>query len=241
MPDGTRGIEVVEKVFATATSITIGLSNDRQITFQSGFEGDETDAVVNARFDRMMAFADRQKARYQIPEIEEELFKHRETLANFIEDRDRIELEHTRAQAARSVEIKELERLRDPERKRVQGEIDATILKIQERRNEENAAGAEDWRRHGKAGLYKPAGARAANIKHCDEALAKAKEHRELALDMFEQDWDAKIAAVQAEINKADAERDQYLRNQQISIDRYKVAIAEREEKLARCKALLEG
>lgn len=242
MPDGShQPPEIVTKVVASAVSIVVGLSNDRQITFQTGFEGDEPDAAVNERFDRIMRLADRQKARYQIPEIEEELFQHRETLANFVEDRDRLETNHVHDQAARQVQIDEMERLRSDERAKVRDEIDGTILKIQAKRQSEWEEGQAEHRRTGRMSPYKPAGLRKSNIEHCDQALATAKDHRELAMQAFEQDYDAKIEAVRAEIVKADAERQQALSNKALSIERYEAAIAEREAKLARCKALAEG
>lgn len=171
------------KVVASAYSIVVGLTNDRQITFQSGYEADESDEVVFARLQRNMRFADRLKANYELPTIEEELAKHVETLERFEDDMRRVENNHEIAQAKRQVELDEHMNL-----------------------------GAQEWEKSGKRGEYVPAGARARSIVLLKEALAKA-----------------------------DAERSQNLEGLEISIKRYKEAIADYEVKLAKAKATAEG
>lgn len=229
--------EPVTKVVASAVNIIVGLTNDRQMTFQTGFEGDETDEAVNERFDRIMRLADRQKAKYEIPEVEDELFKHRETLANFMEDKERVEASHIHDQAMRQETLDEMSRLREPELQKVKAEINATILQIQERKAAEIEAGQEEWRRTGKLAGYKPQGARKRNIELCDKALEEAEKHREQAVSLFSDDYDAKMAKVQAEYNKAENERSQTLANLGISIARYEDAIKEREAKLSKLRA----
>lgn len=233
--------EPVNKVIATGVSVTVGLSNDRQITFQTGFEGDELDSAVNARFDRIMRLADRQKARYQIEEIEEELIKHRETLANFREQLEIRETAHVHEQAERRVVIDTMAGMRVQAKKDFQAEIDGTILKIQEARTEQYSAALEAFRAAGRKGSFVPSGSAGRNIELIDKQIEKAKEHRGEALADFDVDYGRKLAEAEAEFNKAQAERDQAVANLNISVRRYEEAIAERQTKLAKCKALAEG
>jgi hypothetical protein len=231
----------VVKVIATGVSLVVGLANDRQITFQTGFEGDEPDDVVNARLDRIMRLADRQKARYQIEEVEEELVKHQETLANFLEDLERREIQHTHDQAAKRVEIEHMAELREQAKADFQAQIDGTILKIQQAREEQCASGLEAYRASGRQGSYVPSGATKRNLELIDKQIDQAKEHRDQALKDFDKDYDDKVATAEAEYAKAEAERDQWVANLNVSIRRYEEAIEARQAKLAKCRALAEG
>lgn len=76
---------------ALGYSIVANLGGDRQMTVQCFVGEDETDAVVNARMDRAFRVVDRQKARYELVDIREELVKHQDTLAQFLEDKARID------------------------------------------------------------------------------------------------------------------------------------------------------
>lgn len=233
--------ETIVKAYASAVSITVGLSNDRQITFQTGFESDEPEGHVNARFDRIMRLADRQKARYQIEEIEEELVKHQETLANFLEDLERRETAHVHEQAERRVVIDTMSGMRVQAKRDFQAEIDGTILKIQEARAEQYNAALEAFRAAGRKGSYVPAGQAKRNLGLIDKQIADAKDHRDRALEDFDVDYGGKLAEAEAEFNKAQGERDQWVANLNISIRRYEEAIEIRQAKLAKCKALAEG
>ena len=97
--------EPVEKVVATAVSIVVGLADDRQITFQTGYEGDETDDAVNGRLDRTMRFANRLKAVYSLPALEDELEQHETVLARFLEDQAAIVERYEVEQAGRVAEL----------------------------------------------------------------------------------------------------------------------------------------
>lgn len=97
--------EVVEKVVATGVSIVVGLADDRQITFQTGYEGDETDAAVNSRLDRTMRFANRLKAVYSLPSLEDELEQHETILARLLEDQTAIVDRYENTMAQKQVEL----------------------------------------------------------------------------------------------------------------------------------------
>lgn len=237
-----RKDEPVNKVIATGFSIVVGIANDAQITFQSGYEGDEDDSSINARVDRMMRIAQRQKAIHEVADLEKEIEENRKGLTRFVDLAETAEANFAYAQAERQVQIDTIEAARPKERAKVEAEIDATILKIQERRNEEMNAGlAEHARDPRRTSAYKPKGFRLANITRCDEALEKAKEHKSLALEQFEADYDEKIAAVRKEMDRAVAERDQHNVNLQTSIRRHNEEIATCEAKLALRKPVAEG
>ena len=62
------------------------MADDRQITFQSGYEGDESDEIVFARLQRNLRFADRLKAIYEIPKLEDEIAEHNKNYERLQED-----------------------------------------------------------------------------------------------------------------------------------------------------------
>lgn len=94
----------VERVIASGVSIVVSLPEGRQISFTTGFEGDESDADVNARFDRIMRLADRQRARYELAELEEELKRHLLTNERMEKDQAAVESRYEVHRAQRVVE-----------------------------------------------------------------------------------------------------------------------------------------
>lgn len=102
--------EPEEKNVAAGVSLVVTLPGGRQISFQTGYEGDESDAVINARLDRTMRFADRLRAINEIPELEDELEQHETTMARFLEDQAAIVERYEVAQAQRQVERQTRER-----------------------------------------------------------------------------------------------------------------------------------
>ena len=85
---------------AIGYSVVANLGGDRQLTCQCFVGEDETDAAVNAKIDRIFAVVDRQKARYEIVDVKEDLAKHRETLHQLEEDLARIDADFDKAQAS---------------------------------------------------------------------------------------------------------------------------------------------
>jgi hypothetical protein len=209
--------------------------------FSTGFEGDETDAAINARFDRIFHLADRQKARYEIDDIELDLSKTRDTLSQFREDLARIEAVHERAQAERKIALAEMENVRKDKRDEFIAEINATILKMQEHRFEVEKNAIEDHQRSGARGSFAARGHVKTTLDRIDSTIRQAGENREDALAGFERDYDTVLAQVQGEIDRAQSERDQSVANLAISITRYEEAIGEKEARLEKCRAKLEG
>lgn len=97
-----------ETVPAIGYSIVSNLDGDRQITAQCFVSEGERDDVVNAKFDRIFRFIDRQKARYELVALRDELSKHRTTLAQLQEDLARADAQHNAAQASLESQMAEL-------------------------------------------------------------------------------------------------------------------------------------
>lgn len=241
MADGSTVEGPITKVVASGVSIVVGISDDRQITFQSGFEGDESDAAVNERFDRMMRFADRLKAKYGIPKLEEQLRTRRETLANMQADWARLEGEHARAQAYRKVQLDEIAVQRAEEIHQAQNTVNTQILGAQEQKEAMRSAGQDEWRKRGKLGGYRPEGITATNMARQDQAIANFGKLRDDEVARLEKDFERQIKALEGEIHKADQERDLTLQNNAINLERHQTGIDGDAEELAKLKALLEG
>lgn len=101
---------------ALGYSIVANLGGDRQITVQCFVGEDEPLSTINAKLDRALAVVDRQKARYEIDEIREDLSKHEKTYAQFVEDAERIELDYQQSQKGLNDEIEKLAALHDETR-----------------------------------------------------------------------------------------------------------------------------
>ena len=76
---------------AIGYSITANIDGNRRIVFQHFVAADEDDASVNANLDRIMGLVDRQRARYEIPGLAEELETLTNTMAQYEEDRARVD------------------------------------------------------------------------------------------------------------------------------------------------------
>lgn len=206
----------VEKVVATGFNLVINLAGERQITFQSGYEGDETDEAVYARIDRMMTIGDRYKARYSIPDIEADLAKQEETVANLLVDKARLDVEFEAAQAAR---FEEIEKCRQA--------ANGHILDISQSKSAAEKQGRDAHVASGRRGDYEPRGVLKVEIERYDIAMHAAAEARDKA-----------IAGIQLDIDKAAAERERAEENQAISLERWSKAIQETKANLARMRQL---
>ena len=242
MPDGSSAIpEIVTKVVATAFNLTVGLSDGRQITFQSGFEGDEPEADVNARLDRLIRLADRQKARYDLPEAEEELAKQRETLNNLLEDIPHVEKRHELEQAGRREQIAELQRLCGEDVSKARADVDTRILDLQSHKKAAFDAGQDEHQKRGRVGAYVPRGADKANADRLDAGIKELGEARDKMVAEVEAEYAKQIAAVDREIVKQDNERAHAREMQEKNLERWQRAVSETEARIGRLKASLEG
>jgi hypothetical protein len=239
MPKDMNEPEEVVKVIATGVTFTVGLSDDRQMTFQSGFEGDESDEAVNARFDRLMNFADRQQARYQIKGAEKKLAQHRLTVAQFEIDEVDLVQRHAVQQAQRQVELDERIKERDAERKKFQAEIDGAILDMQARRKQVWDYGAAEHTASGRLSAYEPKGQVKINIAHIDKAIAEAGGHRAKALEGFDADYAESIAVSKAEIEKSEATFADVLKSRAQTRAKWDDIAADLEADIERCRELI--
>lgn len=228
----------VIKVVATGISLVVGLADDMQITFQTGFEGDETDEAVNARVDRLVRIAERQKAIAKLDKLERDLVQQKETLAQQQEDYARIDLQTNQAIAKREVELGVRKEQGAAERAAFIEDVDNKIATLLESRQRAYDAGLEEHRRTGRSGSYVPRGAHKQAIDNTDRAIVEMKANRDGAIADFDRDYEARLHTAEAEIEKAKAEREQALRSIEISIERYTAAIESTEAMLEKARTL---
>lgn len=139
---------------AIGYSITANIDGNRQIVFQHFVAADEDDTSVNANLDRIMGLVDRQRARYEIPGLAEELETLTNTMAQYEEDRARVDLEYDKAMATLDVQIEEMAG----------------------KRKEFFDQGYEQHKSSGRQGSYKPQGMVKTNIARVENAIEQAKE-----------------------------------------------------------------
>ncbi len=170
------GVEkpVVPEVVGTAVGLTIRITDDCQMTFQSGFAEDETDAVVNARLDRLQAFAARQHALANIPlkqNAKRDLLKQ---IMQYEADRTHVETDLVDANTS----------------------LDQQVLLLREKADETLRAGENEYRKSGRVGPYKPRGPVAANLERIEQQIQSTIEGRgknEAERDKALQDIEAAI------------------------------------------------
>ena len=138
-------------IAAIGMSVVANFGRDRQATLQTHVAQDQTEAEIDSQVDRLFRVIDRQKARYEIIDLEDELVKHAQTLALFREDHDRLEAEHQHKVAGLKIQIEE---------------IDATAARARE-------TGYQEHVTSGRQTEYQPKGATKAAIERAAQA-AKA-------------------------------------------------------------------
>jgi len=159
-------MEAQTKIPAIGISLLVTLGNDRQITLQTYVERDDPVDLQNAVVDSMVALAERQKAKAELPELQDELEKHQQTLAQFAEDLSRVRTDHGAAQQRRKVRVQEI----DGEQTRI----------IQE--------GAQKAQQSGRTGKYEPTGHVKANVDRL------AHDKATIAADLEKADAEAALA-----------------------------------------------
>lgn len=144
----------VRQAPAIGMSVVMNMPGDRQATLQCFVAQEDGEVAANDLLDRMFRIADRQRARYELSDFEQELEKHRRMLANFTEDFARIE--------------------KDFALKKVEREEEAAALV-----EEADSIRAADYERHTKTGregeTYKPQGHVKQNIDTKKAAAAQIK------------------------------------------------------------------
>jgi len=160
---------ITREVVGMAVGFTIGLADDRQVTFQTGFAEDEPDSVVNARFDRIMALADRQKAKYELVKLREELETHQRAQVRLNEDLERVEAEFHKSQA----------------------QLDVQILQYQHEKSKLEQEVYQSNVASGRSGSRKPSGHVAVSIERVQAGIESAKADKEKNIAEREQHRDS--------------------------------------------------
>lgn len=136
---------------AIGYSVVSNLPGDRQVTMQCFISEGESDAAVHARLDRMMGFVDRQKARYELVDLEEELVKRQEGRDLFEHDLENVKRTHAEKLAM----------------------LDVQMLTIRQDAEATRKAAYDAWSiASGRRGAFKPQGADKQKIDRCSEAIA---------------------------------------------------------------------
>lgn len=139
---------------AIGISVTANVDGNRQIVFQHFYAADMPDAEINAGIDRLMRFTDRQRFRYELPDLREEQRKYQAEEAQYEQDLATAETEHARAQAGLDVQIETL-----------QGDT----KELFEAGYAEHIAG-------GRTGSYQPKGTNKANLDRLAAGIRQAEE-----------------------------------------------------------------
>jgi hypothetical protein len=171
--------EAVKEVVGTSFAFVVGLSDNQQITFQSGFASDESDAVIHARIDRLARIARRSQLLAETPKLREE---RSDLLSQKAQRRD----DHAQAQAAYERAVQEIEA-------RKQATFDV---------------GYTEHVRGGKQAPYEPRGAAKATIANCQAELDKMAAERDVALKAhttFNERIDLRVAAIDEKLSEAAA------------------------------------
>jgi predicted nucleic acid-binding Zn-ribbon protein len=146
--------EATRQAPAIGMSLVMNLGGDRQATLQCFIAQEDGEDKANDLLDRMFRIGDRQKARYELDGLTDELAKHESTLTQLNEDFDRLEKEF----ATKSVELQE-------EVRGYQAEAEAL-----------RQEGYNKWAASGRRGEYHPEGYTKSGIARAEDAAMKAAE-----------------------------------------------------------------
>lgn len=138
---------------ALGMSVVMNMPGDRQATLQCFVAQEDGEEAANELLDRMFRVADRQRARYELVDLEDQLEKHERELFNFEEQFARVEKEHARRKVEKEEEIVAR-----------QEEIDSI-----------RADGYEKWTKSGRQGEYEPQGGTKQSIEVKRAAVKQAK------------------------------------------------------------------
>ncbi len=234
---------MADEVLAIAVTLVHTIGDGRQISFQTAFAADMSREGKNALLDDLAALGERQKVKAERPDVVKDLLKHRETLAQFQEDMSRLEAEFPAKKAELEKALADLqdERSHLAATNAFLDELAPGLITLRERRDAEYNAGAEEWGRTQRGGVYKPRGNRAANLEKMDRGIEQAEEAIKGALVEFETTHQRAIEEAARAVGAAESERDVALQQLSISEKRYQQAIAALETRLADIDKILEG
>lgn len=165
----------VEKAPAIGVSVTCNINGDRQVVLQSFIDRFAPLEAKNNLLDGMMGLINRQKAIYDLVDLEVELEKHETTLRRFVEDRAVVDENHARALAELDLKIEEVNIAEGDARKR----------------------GYDEHVTSGRTGAYAPKGAVLQDLNRLGatrngyaELKAKAEAEKAAAVDNLDRNAD---------------------------------------------------
>jgi len=150
---------------AIGYSIVVNLDGNRQVTAQCFVAEDESDAEINARFDRVFGLLDRQKARYDVVNERVELTKEQATFDQLKEDLAHVDANFDKAQAV----------------------LDEQIIEMQAKSKETFEDGYNEHVNSGRRGEYVPKGLAQQTARAIEGAVAKAAEDKQKNVNEREQ------------------------------------------------------
>jgi hypothetical protein len=103
--DGTSKVPVETQTPGIDITLTGNFGGDRQMAVRTMLLQNTAEAEAHDIVDRVFRVFDRQKARYELVDLAEELRKNKQALARFTEDMPAVEANHKKEQAARDLEI----------------------------------------------------------------------------------------------------------------------------------------
>ena len=142
---------------AIGYSMVANLPGDRQLTMQCFVAEDESDADIRAKLDRAFGFLDRQKARYEIPDIEERIEQQQAQLSQMAFDLEAADKAFDEAQAGLAEQAAQV------------GAAKKTVTD----------AAYEAFTRSGRQGEHRLRGTDLAHVERADNQLASIKAEME--------------------------------------------------------------
>lgn len=145
---------IVEKAAAIGVSVTCNLGGTRQVVLQTFYPQDAPPKELHAALDSLMSLADRQEAKYSLPDLYEELEKHEAAVRNLQADVARVDEQFFARMAT----------------------LEAEYVKHMAEADRIFQEGYDIHVNEGKQGEYKPQGNRQQAFKVTGAAAAKVKE-----------------------------------------------------------------
>lgn len=211
---------------AVGVSVVTDVARGRQITVQTFYPLGTPKAEIDKMLDELLAPVDRQKALAEMPDLEADLTKAKQTLEQFREDLAMVDINHASAQAKRGVELDEITALKNTElEKAAKDAKDVTarghgaILTATQQAEAEFRAG-------NRRGEFVLKGHHKQSVDQLRAEVEKTTEHNKSVLVNLEAKYDADIAAKQREIDNADGDKLQHKQQLGVSVVRFEAEIA---------------
>ncbi|HEY1858662.1 hypothetical protein [Acidocella sp.] len=192
--DGAGKLKAEVETPGIDITLTGNFGGDRQMAVRTMLVQATAENEAHEIVDRVFRIFDRQKARYEIVDLSEELRKNEQALARFQEDMPAVEAKYQKEQAARDVEIEELRKRYSEIVSKAESEHDTS----------------------GRRGQFRPQGHIKSDLENVERQIAKVadekakvKAEREEFLKSHDQvgvkRYEEEIARLRGEIDKRKA------------------------------------